>query len=82
MSNMTYSDTLSPDAVYRQGVPRVARAGCDPGLADRLLPGHGCRSDLDVFVKTTRRTPKSVIDICNKRLRRYIAAVTGKETAP
>ncbi|TAK82880.1 MAG: type II toxin-antitoxin system RelE/ParE family toxin [Betaproteobacteria bacterium] len=38
---------------------------------------------LDVlFGKTTRRTPTSVIDICNKRLRRYIAAVAGKETAP
>jgi len=35
-----------------------------------------------VFGKATRRTPKSVIDICNKRLRRYIAAVAGKETAP
>jgi len=35
---------------------------------------------LDVFVKTTRQTPKSVIRICNKRLRDYVAVITGKET--
>lgn len=35
---------------------------------------------LDVFAKMTRRTPKSVIRICNKRLRDYVAAVAGKET--
>jgi phage-related protein len=35
---------------------------------------------LEVFGKATRRTPKSVIKICNKRLRDYVAAVAGKET--
>jgi len=34
---------------------------------------------LEVFAKTTRRTPKSFIRTCKRRLRAYHAAAEGKE---
>lgn len=34
---------------------------------------------LEVFGKTTRKTPKSVIRTCTKRLRDYLSVAAGKE---
>lgn len=37
---------------------------------------------LDVFPKTTRTTPASILQICRRRLSQYESAVQGKERKP
>ena len=34
---------------------------------------------LEVFAKTSRTTPDSVMQLCRERLRRYLAAANSKE---
>ncbi len=34
---------------------------------------------LEVFSKTTRATPKAILEACTKRLKQYVSAVTGQK---
>lgn len=72
---------------HSRPMPSIGPRCHEPRIRDR---GHDWRivyrTDLDavvileVFAKTTPQTPKSVINACRERLRRYDEVATNTET--